>query len=221
MSNGSSRQNMRDRIVDATTDLLIRHGYRGASVSKIAKRVGSTTTNIFYHFGSKERLVEEVIADYVVKASAKQKEIWTDPTLPLRQKIDAVVDFNRERHGKFNSDGNHGNAWSLIGRMRLENDMLNENARGSLASFSRSLQEAIGIALRQAVSSGEIVEQTPIEDAALMLTNIVNSSSVFSQEAGSFTRLEEFYAAFSRFFFRSYGKNPVQEDQPHSDGKWN
>lgn len=217
MGNGSSRQNMRDRIVDATTDLLIRHGYRGASVSKIAKRVGSTTTNIFYHFGSKERLVEEVIADYVVKASAKQQEIWTDPNLPLRQKIDAVVAFNRERHSKFNSDGNHGNAWSLIGRMRLENDMLNENARGSLASFSRSLQEAIGIALRQAVSSGEIVEQTPIEDAVLMLTNIVNSSSVFSQDAGSFTRLEEFYAAFARFFFRSYGSDTAHGNGPQPD----
>lgn len=210
---------MRDRIVDATTDLLIRHGYRGASVSKIAKRVGSTTTNIFYHFGTKERLVEEVVADYVAKASAKQRAIWADPARPLRQKIEAVVEFNRERHSMFNSDGSQGNAWSLIGRMRLENDMLSDAARGSLASFSRSLQESIGIALRQAVSSGEIVAQTPIEDAALMLTNIVNSSSVFSQDAGSFTRLEEFYAAFSRFFFRSYGNGPAPEDAPRSGGQ--
>jgi len=206
MRNGAPGSDMQGKIKKAATYLLIKHGYRGASMSKIAKRVHSTTTNIHYHFKTKERLVEETIRDYVVDALARQKSIWTDPKTPLREKISQVVEYNRERHRRFNRGGSGGNAWSLIGRMRLENDILTAGGRQALLSFSEALRGYITIALQQAMENGEIVEETPIQDAALILTNIVNSSSTFSQDAGSFTRLEEFYRVVSRFFFNSYGK---------------
>jgi TetR/AcrR family transcriptional repressor of nem operon len=212
MKNHSSGQDMQERIKKAATELLIKHGYRGASMAKIANLVHSTTTNIHYHFTNKERLVEEVIADYVVDALKRQKDIWTNPGTPLREKIAQVVEFNRERHRKFNRRTNGGHAWSLIGRLRLENDMLSERGRQSLTHFTEALQEYITTALRQAVEKGEIVQDTPVQDAALILTNIVNSSSVFSQDAGSFSRLEEFYAVFARFFFRSYGAGKLRDE---------
>lgn len=210
LTTAGSGSDVQDRIKRTTTDLLIMHGYRGASMSKIAKRAGMTTTNIHYHFKTKERLVEEVVADYVVNALASQKAIWVNPHVPLKEKIAQVVEFNRARHRKFNRGKSGGKAWSLIGRMRLENDMLTERGRASLAQFSKELQVYITVALEQAVENGEIILETPLEDAALLLTNIVNSSSVFSQDAGSFTRLEEFYKVFSRFFFSAYGpKEPA------------
>ena len=205
MGGPSRNRSTPTRIKKVTTDLLIKHGYRGASMSKIAHRVGSTTTNLYYHFKTKDRLVAEVIADYVAAALANQKAIWTDPGKPLREKIIAIAEFNRLQYSRYNRTGNGCNAWSLIGRMRLENDILNDDARQSLARFSEDLHAYISLAVRQALENDEIVTDMPLDDATRILTNIVDASSVFSQSAGSFTLMEEYYEAFSRFFFNSYG----------------
>lgn len=196
---------MRESIKRAATELLIRHGYRGASIAKIARIVRSTTTNIYYHFGTKERLVEEVVEDYVDDALARQRAIWTDPERTLRDKIAGVIELNRKRHHRFNEGGEGGNAWSLIGRLRLETDVVSARGRESLNRFGRELYDYITVAIRQSMERGEILARTPVRDAAFLLSNIVNSSSVFSQEAGSFETLEEFYNSFSRFFFDAYG----------------
>ena len=127
---------MRQRIKKVATDLLIRKGFRGASYGDIASALGITTTNIHYHFGPKKKLVEEVLREYVDGALARHRKIWQDPEANLSEKLDGVVTFNMERHRKFNRAGIGGRPWSLIGRLRLESDLLSPNAREALADFS-------------------------------------------------------------------------------------
>ena len=70
---------MRDQIKKIATELLIRHGFHGTSFRNIADRLDITTTNIHYHFGNKEKLVEEVVRDYVKSTCARHEAIWTNP----------------------------------------------------------------------------------------------------------------------------------------------
>ncbi|MGL9773137.1 MAG: hypothetical protein ACR5LG_02045 [Sodalis sp. (in: enterobacteria)] len=53
---------------------------------------------------------------------------------------------------------------------------------------------------------------TPRQDLVFLLTNLVDSSSVFAQDAGSFARLGQFFAAFSWVVLSVYTLEPHGSD---------
>ena len=53
----------RQQILDAAVALFGAKGYRGTGVAALAERVGMTATGMLYYFGSKERLLQEVVAE--------------------------------------------------------------------------------------------------------------------------------------------------------------
>lgn len=201
---GAGRLSMRDNIKKVATELLIRHGYHGTSFRHIAERLDITTTNIHYHFGNKEKLVEEVVGDYVTSTCARHKTIWENPDRSLPEKLKDVAAFNQIRYRAFNRGRKSGQPWSLIGRLRLEGEVLSPGARESLASFTDTVHASVRAAVQIAYDKGELIADAPLDDIAFLLVNIVNSSSVFTQDAGNFERLEQFFEAFSRVMLSAY-----------------
>src|ERR1700684_4158124 len=53
----------RQQILDAAVALFGAKGYRGTGVAALAERVGMTATGMLYYFGTKERLLREVVAE--------------------------------------------------------------------------------------------------------------------------------------------------------------
>jgi AcrR family transcriptional regulator len=53
----------RERIVAAAVELLAVKGFRGTTIAQLAEQVGTTHSNLIYYFGSKERLLHEVVAE--------------------------------------------------------------------------------------------------------------------------------------------------------------
>jgi AcrR family transcriptional regulator len=53
----------RAAILEAAVDLFGEHGYRGAGLQALAKKVGISTAGILHHFGTKEGLLQALI-DY-------------------------------------------------------------------------------------------------------------------------------------------------------------
>jgi AcrR family transcriptional regulator len=53
----------RQQILDAAVELFASKGYRGTGVAALAESVGMTATGMLYYFGSKERLLHEVVAE--------------------------------------------------------------------------------------------------------------------------------------------------------------
>ncbi len=53
----------RQQILDAAVDLFAEKGYRGSGLAALADRVGMTATGLLYYFGSKKRLLQEVVAE--------------------------------------------------------------------------------------------------------------------------------------------------------------
>lgn len=194
----------RENIKKVATELLIKDGLYHTSFRDIADRLAMTTTNIHYHFGNKQQLVEEVVRDYVDSTIARHSEIWLSEERSLVEKMQGAVAFNRERYNRFNKGGKQGRAWSLIGRLRLEGDTLSKEARQALVSFSDALHAMIVDAVEDARRRGELRPDTPVEDIAFLLANMVNSSSVFTQDAGSFERLELYFEVFSRIVLSTF-----------------
>lgn len=53
----------RQQILDAAVELFASRGYRGTGVSALADQVGMTAPGMLYYFGTKERLLREVVAE--------------------------------------------------------------------------------------------------------------------------------------------------------------
>jgi AcrR family transcriptional regulator len=201
---GPKKVPMHDSIKDLAKKLLIAHGYHKTTFGVIAKELGITTTNIHYHFGNKNSLVEEVVKEYVAGAIAGQRKIWLDETMSLQEKVQAEVAYNRALYRKYNPGGRTRKPWSLIGRLRLEGDVLTDEARAALAGFTAEIHAAIESAVEHASRTGELKRDTPREDLILLLTHLVDSLSVFAQDAGGFERVEQFMNSFSRVVLAKY-----------------
>ena len=56
-----SSEETRQRILEAAIRVFARHGFYRAPVAEIARRAGVSKALVFWHYGSKEKLVEEVL----------------------------------------------------------------------------------------------------------------------------------------------------------------
>ena len=197
---------MRAQIKSLALDLLIQHGYRGVSFGDLAELLNTTRANIHYHFGNKERLVEEVLEDYVDATLTALKKVWIQPSIPLARKIETMVEYSRRRYAKYNPAGKKGRPWSLIARMRQDSDALTPKGRASLKRFGKELYTCIVQAIEDAKSRNEFAAAMPVEDIALQLVSIANSAGPITQDAGDFDRLEQLYSAFTRIMIQAFGQ---------------
>ncbi len=143
----------RERILDGAEALFAQHGYHGTSLRDVAEAVGSRVALISYHFGSKEVLLDRVVARraaYIslVRIKALDKIRGRDPggVMTLDDLVTGYIEPFIERcvHG--------GQGWKnyalLVARhanspvwARVISDHFDPVAREYVAEFSRSLPE--------------------------------------------------------------------------------
>lgn len=194
---------MRDKIRSIATELLIRNGFQGLRFRDIADRLGTTRANIHYYYGNKLNLADEVIVDYVQQTLTNWEGIWRSDRL-FQEKILGMMESNRQRYLRYNPSSKTGNPWSLIGRMRLERDMIGENAREALCDFGARLENLVIGGIDAAVAKGELSDDIPRSDIALQLVAIANSAGPITQDGGNFDRLEQLYRSFGRVIQHAY-----------------
>lgn len=70
----------RDKILEATAELVNEKGYKGATTKEIATRAGVNEVTLFRHFGNKKGIVEAVIKRYefvdLLEVIFKEKVVW-------------------------------------------------------------------------------------------------------------------------------------------------
>ncbi len=80
----------RQQIIDAAVELFASKGYRGTGVAALAERVGMTATGLLYYFGTKERLLREVVAE-----RDRMEAIDSDRAFPLELTLSSLRDVGR------------------------------------------------------------------------------------------------------------------------------
>jgi TetR/AcrR family transcriptional regulator, transcriptional repressor for nem operon len=208
----TERTDMRARIKEVATEMLIRHGYLGLRFQQIADALSITRGNVHYHFGNKRAIADEVIADYIGETLDVFQKIWMDPELALGEKIHGTMMSNRRRYLRFNPDGKTVNAWSLIARMRLERDTLSVASNKKLDYFLARLEELMTEGVRLAVKNGELRDDAPVQQIAYHIVTICNSSDPITRDAGSFDRLVQLYTGFHDIVEQAFGIEAGKED---------
>ncbi len=75
---GSGEQ-LRDEILDATTELLLEKGHvKAVSIRSVAQRVGVTPPSIYLHFADKDALLDAVCAGYFEKLDGEMQQVAVD-----------------------------------------------------------------------------------------------------------------------------------------------
>ena len=61
-------------------DLYVLRGHDGFSFADIAETIGTTRANIHHHFGSKSRLMDELIEQFATDAVTRIEHHWARET---------------------------------------------------------------------------------------------------------------------------------------------
>jgi TetR/AcrR family transcriptional repressor of nem operon len=196
----------RQAIMDCGRDLLIRHGYRGASFGDIAGALGMTRANIHYHFGSKQALVEAVLDAYLATTMAALSAIWLDRQMSFAERVERMLAFSLERYRRYNKAGAPPSQWSLISRLRQDVDLLTPRARSELSAFSSGLRQLITQSLEEDVEQGGFEARMPIASVASQLTLIADNASAVTLDADGADNLAELYRGLVAVVEGSYGR---------------
>src|SRR5229473_5228008 len=65
----------RKQILDAAAKVLARRGYVGTELSEIAEEAGTQSGSLYYHFESREELIEEVLQEGVRLSFARVRAV--------------------------------------------------------------------------------------------------------------------------------------------------
>ena len=97
---GSAADETRQRILEIAVDLFIEQGYAGTSVRDISERLGMTKGSLYYHFASKEDVLNALVTplmndldDFILEAESAAGAPET--TRALVEKLVGLLD----RHG--------------------------------------------------------------------------------------------------------------------------
>ncbi|HEV2634640.1 MAG TPA: TetR/AcrR family transcriptional regulator [Actinocrinis sp.] len=89
---GSNAPETRRRILDSAADAFAAHGYSGASMRDIAEGLGITKAALYYHFASKEDLLDGLVHP-VMQAMADFVETAQTGDLTVEQILSGFIDL--------------------------------------------------------------------------------------------------------------------------------
>jgi AcrR family transcriptional regulator len=81
----------RNEILDAADKLFGQKGFDGTSTNDILEKVGIARGTLYYHFKSKEDIVDALIERYNVQLLGAAQEFAADKSIPVNERIIRVV----------------------------------------------------------------------------------------------------------------------------------
>jgi AcrR family transcriptional regulator len=191
------RENTRARILEVATDEFARKGLAGARVDEIARRAKANKQLVYYYFGGKLGLYNEVLGHMI--AESRQRIAAEASAATLAEKFRMMVDRGVEPTGI---------RWQrLLAWEALEADTSDEFVRE--ADRSGTWQRHIAN-VEEAQAAGEIDDSLDPELVALALVSVTVFPFVLPQVAkfitGSLPADEEFIRRYEDFVERLVGK---------------
>ena len=84
----------RERILDIARDLIAEQGYSGASISQIASRLGTSKAALYYHFRSKEEILDALLSEPLSAFQALAERVSTlPPDKRAEEVLGGIIDF--------------------------------------------------------------------------------------------------------------------------------
>ena len=151
-----------DRLLAAARALFGARGFERASVRAITRAAGANLGAVTYHFGSKDRLRDAVLAD-MVGGLAQRLRAAADLPLPARERLPRLV------AAVFDYAAEHPDGPPLLVRWVLQHERLPAEA----AAHQRALLDAVSRVIREGTAAGEFRAVNPVFAAFSLLSQCV------------------------------------------------
>jgi AcrR family transcriptional regulator len=189
----------RNEILDAADELFGEKGFDGTSTNDILEKVGIARGTLYYHFKSKEDIMDALIERYNAHLLSAAQAAASDKSIPVNQRILRVVmalnisGANSEKiiehihrpqnalmHQKIQKVIIGGVTPILAGIIRegIEEGLFN-------TPYPYECMEMV-VAYANSVFDGDMVELTDEERAARIQAFIFNAERLLGMESGSF-----------------------------------
>jgi AcrR family transcriptional regulator len=153
-----TRQQHRDEIVSAATDLFARHGYEGTSMQMIADQAEISVGKLYLHFEGKEDMYRSVV-EFHAGAIRERADMAVDPSMSpidrIRARTVAVLDYMDE-HDEF--------VRFYVGEMEGSGKGC---CRKGESGHEVQMRE-FAVLLREAIDNGDIPDEDPEMIAAMI-----------------------------------------------------
>ena len=199
----------RERIKRVASEHYVLYGNDAFNFGDIADEIGITRANIHHHFGSKRKLVAELVRDLAGDAEQRIRHHWARPGVAFAQRLDEQLDDLRTFYKRFHPKRGDRNVWSPLARIRLDLSSLDSAATNTLERINKVYDESLRLALKEAIMSGELLATTPVDDVARLLRVTFLSSPPITQDSGSFAEIEQLFAALGRTIVAAWGGTRV------------
>jgi AcrR family transcriptional regulator len=174
----------RERILETALDLFIEQGYEKTSLREIAERIGVTKPALYYHFSSKEKILETLVEPIFAgqKRAAEflsgkpSLEEWSKAlaslvawTLPQRRLFE-LMESNRSTLHVLSHDSDHFEAHAA---MRTSLDTILSDPTTPLADRIR-IAGAIGLVAGTVGGWGKAFLDAPFDELQSLLVGAIN-----------------------------------------------
>ena len=196
IAKGMARRSLKDRILKAGLQVMLRKGYAGASVRDVVAEAGVPQGSFTNHFLSKEAFSRDVLDLYFEHVRSLVSQALDDAGLTPRQRLRRYLDIITER---LQSDGFERGC--LIGDFSLEAAPVSEMLRARLSHIFVEWRDRFADCIGQAQAAGEIDAAFTPDDLADFLLSSWEGAILRMKVERSAAALERFKTiAFATVF---------------------
>lgn len=159
----------RERLVEATRELLWERGYEATSPRAILERSGAGQGSLYHHFSGKVALAAVALEEVEEEMRARADAIFHSGGPPL-ERIEEYLRLPREAL-----------KGCRLGRIAPGPVIEQEGIRGVIASYFEHVQREIAAALREAQTEGELGKGIDAEELAATLFAVVQGGYVLAR----------------------------------------
>ena len=171
------RANRKDEILQCFAEMVAQRGYDEVSLRDIAEALGMSKGTILHHFGSKDRMLEQVHTEYMVRRLAEAQAILDKFDTPAAR-LSAIV------HQLMIAEGDDRSSTVAFAReiVRFASEDMMQAVRGMRAEYTKLLGDVI----RQGMDEGAFTRADP-EIITLQVFGMCNWSWTWFRPGGRWT----------------------------------
>lgn len=186
----------KNEILDIAEELFARKGFDGTSTNEILEKAGIARGTLYYHFKSKEEILDGVINRMLDRMMEKAAKIVADKKVPVLERLTAaILAFNsntdlgyevmEQMHKPQNALMHQKMQLRLLnGMVPILNDLLEEGAGQDIFHTEYGAEAVEMILLYANTMFDDLAEQGPEQRQQRMKGFIYNSERLLGTETG-------------------------------------
>jgi AcrR family transcriptional regulator len=195
----------REEIVQAAAHVFRQRGFESATLSDVAKTLGTDRASLYYYVGSKEELLQEIVRDAlktVLEAAETIKRSRTSTPEKIKALIESMVVNYAENYP-------HMSIYTEdLGRIARQDSEWSVDVIEQARRYEKLVQSVLAKGQRD----GTLRSELPVELAALSLFGMINWMHRWYRPTSEFSA-SEIATAFTQIFLDGCGAQTGQHER--------